>query len=74
MLVLAGCERAPSVDVLGSFFPIWIVCIVLGILLTVLMREVFVRVKIEGDLGPRALIYPSLSVLFAFVIWLIFFH
>jgi hypothetical protein len=25
--VLTGCARAPSIDVLGSFFPVWMVCV-----------------------------------------------
>lgn len=73
-LALDGCQRAPSVDILGSFFPIWIFCVALGILLTVIAWRVFVRVGIEDSLGPRVLVYPSLSALFAFLIWLIFFH
>lgn len=74
LLALDGCQRAPSVDILGSFFPIWIFCIALGIVLTIVAWRVFVRVGIEDSLGPRALVYPSLSLLFSFLIWLIFFR
>ena len=72
--VLAGCERAPSVDILGSFFPIWIFCIAGGILFTLLMRQLFIRIGWESSLGPLLIVYPALSALFAFVIWLIFFR
>jgi hypothetical protein len=71
---LEGCERAPSVDILGSFFPIWIFCIVTGILFASLMRFLFLRLKIEQDVGPSLVIYPSLACLFAFSTWLIFFR
>ena len=74
VLFLSGCQRAPSVDILGSFFPIWIFCITLGIILAVIAWRVFIKVGIEDNLGPRALVYPSLSLLFAFLIWLIFFR
>ena len=30
----ASCNRAPSFDVLGSFFPAWMFCLVIGLLLT----------------------------------------
>jgi len=73
-LFLSGCQRAPSVDILGSFFPIWFFCLALGIVLAVIAHLVFVRAGIEAELGPRALVYPSLSLLFSFLIWLIFFH
>jgi hypothetical protein len=72
---LEGCEeRAPSVDILGSFFPIWIFCIVAGIVFASLMRLAFLRLKIEQDVGPSLVIYPSLACFFAFSTWLIFFR
>jgi YtcA family len=74
LLLLVGCQRAPSVDILGSFFPIWIFCIVLGAILAVAARQIFIRINLDAELGPGILIYPSLAALFAFTIWLIFFR
>jgi hypothetical protein len=71
-LVLASCQRAPSFDVLGSFFPAWLVCVAAAILLTVLARWLLLRLRIA--LAPPILIYPSLTALFAFALWLIFFR
>ncbi len=73
MLSTAGCSRAPSFNVLGSFFPAWILCGVIGILLTVGVRIVFVRTKFEPELSPLILIYPCLAAFFTFSIWLLFF-
>ena len=70
----AGCARAPSIDIFGSFFPIWLFCLLAGILLAVLVRQVLVRVASDLDLGPPVLIYPSLVVLFACSFWLLFFR
>jgi YtcA family len=74
LLLLAGCQRAPSVDILGSFFPIWIFCIALGAILAVAARQLFIQINLDAELGPGILIYPSLAALFAFLIWLIFFR
>jgi hypothetical protein len=71
-LPLAGCSRAPSVDVLGSFFPSWLVCTSLAVLLTVLTRWVLSRFHMNLDLAVLA--YPSLAAFFTFALWLIFFH
>jgi hypothetical protein len=71
-LLLASCTRAPSFDVLGSFFPAWLVCLIVAILLTVLARWLFLRLRLA--LAPPILIYPSLTALFAFALWLIFFR
>jgi len=73
VLLTTGCSRAPSFNILGSFFPAWILCAVLGILLTVVVRILFVRLNFEQELSPLILIYPCLAVFFMFFIWLLFF-
>jgi hypothetical protein len=71
-LLLTGCGRAPAVDILGSFFPGWLVCLVAAILLTAIGRLVLLRFHLNFDLPVVA--YPSLTAFFTFALWLIFFH
>jgi hypothetical protein len=71
-LLLAGCSRAPSVDVLGSFFPAWLVCFIVAIVLTALVRLALLRLRVKAALPMLA--YPSLAALFTFMLWLIFFY
>jgi YtcA family len=73
LLLAAGCSRAPSFNILGSFFPSWILCGVLGILLTVVVRVVFVRLDFEKELTPLIVFYPCMALFFTFSIWLVFF-
>ena len=68
-----GCSRAPSLNILGSFFPAWILCGVVGILLTVVTRIMFVRANFEKELSPLILVYPCLAAFFTFSLWLLFF-
>jgi len=68
-----GCSRAPSLNILGSFFPAWILCGVGGILLTVVARILFVRANFEKELSPLFLVYPCLAAFFTFSLWLMFF-
>jgi YtcA family len=71
-LLLASCSRAPSFDILGSYFPAWLICLTLAILLTVLARWLLLRLQIEVVLP--ILVYPSLTALFTFALWLVFFR
>jgi hypothetical protein len=71
-LLLTGCSRAPSLDILGSFFPAWLVCFISAILLTTICRLVLLRLHMRLDLPLLA--YPSLTALFTFALWLILFH
>jgi hypothetical protein len=71
--LLQGCSRAPSFNILGSFFPSWILCGLIGILLTVGARLLFVRYQFEQHLSPLILVYPCLTAFFTFTLWLLFF-
>jgi hypothetical protein len=70
--LLSGCSRAPSVEVLGSFFPAWLVCFLVAIVLTALVRLALLRLQVKAALP--LLVYPSLAALFTFLLWLIFFY
>jgi hypothetical protein len=73
ILSTAGCSRAPTFNILGSFFPAWILCGVVGIVLTVVVRLLFVRADFEKELSPLILVYPCLALFFTFSTWLLFF-
>src|SRR5882724_13697239 len=71
--LVVGCGVAPSVSIFGSFFPAWLICIVIGVVLTILTRQVFVAMQIASHLGPTALVYPCLAGLWIFATWLLLF-
>lgn len=71
-LLLTGCSRAPSVDILGSFFPAWLFCLILAVLLATFVRLMLLRIRVKVVLP--ILVYPSLAALLTFALWLIFFH
>jgi len=66
-------SHSPSLDIFGSFFPIWMLCIAGAVLLTLAARFVLIRARLDGELGPRVVVYPSMAALFACAIWLVFF-
>jgi hypothetical protein len=69
-----GCQRAPSFDLLGSFFPVWIFCVAAGIIAAVVFRQVLIRLKYDSEVGPAIVIYPCFAALVAFLSWLVFFR
>lgn len=70
---LTGCSRVPSVDILGSFFPVWMICLTISIFLTFGLRLLLLRLRLESEVGPLALFYPCVVILFTGLLWLIFF-
>ena len=73
LLVAPGCGRAPSVNILGSFFPAWLICIVIGVVLTIVSLRVLAAMHLDSHLGPPALVYPCLAGLWIFATWLFVF-
>lgn len=70
--LLAGCSAAPhtpAISVFGSFFPVWIICVALGVLITVVVRQTLIRLGIDEHLPVPALVYLCLVVLSSIVLW-----
>jgi hypothetical protein len=72
-LPLAGCGRNPNVEIVGSYFPGWMISLVAGIVLTGLAHAGFRRYGLMHTVGHPAVIYPGMVVLFTCLLWLCFF-
>jgi len=73
-LFLTGCRGAPSINVLGSFFPGWMLCMGLGLIGVLVFRQVFIKTNIEPHLVSRPLVYLCLWGLITLSSWLLFFR
>ena len=73
-LINAACSRAPSVDIMGSFFPIWMICLVIAIFMVAALRLLLQRTHLETEVGPLPLFYPCAVILFTGLLWVIFFR
>ncbi|BCL74915.1 hypothetical protein JHS3_06510 [Jeongeupia sp. HS-3] len=73
-VLLSACSRAPSINVLGAFFPDWMFCIAGGIALTLIVRALLGRAGLGNRIGWPALVYTALTVLFSLAAWLLFFQ
>jgi hypothetical protein len=70
---LSGCGRAPSFEIVGSFFPAWLLCMVAGLLFATIVNWIFARKRWEKNVPWAIVVYPCLAVFFSFTVWLIFF-
>jgi hypothetical protein len=71
-LALAGCRVGPSIDVLGSFFPAWMLATVIGLVITGGARQLFLATDLHAYLWPRGLVYACLIILSTLTTWLLF--
>ena len=73
-IALGGCERVPSINLLGAFFPSWMACILIGIALTLVTRRALAAGGVEPWIGPGVLVYPALALAFTLGAWVAFFR
>jgi len=75
ILLLGGCrsmrDHSPTIDVVGSYFPAWMACILAGLALTLITRQLLVGFNVHPH--PTALVYPCMILLFTLAVWLAFF-
>src|ERR1700674_302096 len=69
--LLSGCSSAPSRSILGSYFPSWMICVLVAMCLTIVVRAVLAKVGIEDELPAPILVYLSVTLAFTFALWLL---
>ena len=73
-LLSAGCNGAPSVDVIGSFFPAWMVCIIAAVVMAFGVRYLLLKFQMENEVGHLGLFYPCVVIFLACGLWLLLFR
>ena len=74
LIFLTGCRGAPSINLLGSFFPGWMLCMIFGVIGAFMLRRVFIKTNIDAYLLLPALVYFCLWVFITLLSWLLFFR
>ena len=72
--VRMGSRHSPTIDLLGSYFPAWMVCILSGLTLTLIAHWIVQRRNLKPYLGPAPLIYSCLMIIFTFATWILFYQ
>ena len=69
--LLGGCEGAPSRNILGSYFPSWMVCAVVGIALALVARAIFKASGLLEELPVPFVVMLAIACAGTFAMWLI---
>ena len=65
--------HSPTLDLFGSYFPAWMLCAVVGILIAVIIRQVLVVAGIGEYVIVPLLTYAGLAVSATLLVWLVWF-
>jgi hypothetical protein len=63
--------NCPSFNIFGTFFPSWMLCTLIGIVVAVIAYKVLSALQIDRWVGPRLLVYPSIALAATAAVWLI---
>ncbi len=74
LLAASGCSGPPTFNILGSYFPSWLVCLAISIVLTLLAHAFITARNLADKLWPLPVVYSSLLCFFSCILWLIFFE
>lgn len=68
---LTGCSAAPSTNILGSYFPSWMVCVLIGAGLSIVIRWILVKLGVEREMPTPIVVYLAFTIAFSFATWLL---
>jgi len=71
-LTLTACDLV--VTIAGLNFPSWLLCMFMGAILAAILCLLLELARLEPYLGPLTIFYSNLIVMFAMIVWLIFFN
>jgi hypothetical protein len=74
LLATSGCSGRPTFNILGSYFPSWLICVAISIVLTFLAHSFVTAKNLADQLWPLPIVYSSLLCFFSCTLWLIFFE
>ena len=79
LVLFFGASRLSShhsltVDILGSYFPAWMICIVSGLTLTLIAHWIVQVGNLKPYVSPAPLIYSCLMIIFTFATWILFYQ
>jgi YtcA family len=71
LTLLSGCDGAPSRNILGSYFPSWMVCALVGLALALAARAIFKASGILAELPAPFVVILAIGCAGTFAMWLI---
>ena len=72
-LPVAACNYAPTMDLLGSYFPAWMLCAAIGVVAAVIIRQILAVAGINDYVVAPLLTYAALAVSATLLAWLLWF-
>ena len=64
-----GCGGAPSLTIAGAYFPAWLLCAVIAVLVAAFIRAVMVATGLANFIPYQLAVCCSAGVIVALILW-----
>src|SRR5215813_10057184 len=64
-----GCGGAPSVTIAGAYFPAWLLCAVIAVLVAAFTRAVMVATRLRDYIPYQLAVCGSAGAIVALILW-----
>jgi uncharacterized membrane protein len=64
-----GCGGAPSVTIAGAYFPAWLLCAIIAVLVAVFIRALMVATRLANKTPFQLAVCSSAGVIVALILW-----
>jgi hypothetical protein len=65
----AGCSGAPSVTIAGAYFPAWLLCAVIAVLLAVFVHALFVATRLAEHIPYQLAVCCAAGLIAGLILW-----
>jgi hypothetical protein len=69
--MISGCSASPSRSILGSYFPSWMVCALIGLMAALVARVVLKATGLLAELPAPLVVLLSIGCATTFALWLL---
>jgi hypothetical protein len=70
LCAISGCSGSPSRNILGSYFPSWMVCALVGLVVALIARAALKAGGLLGELPVPPLVLLCIGCAATFALWL----
>ena len=73
MVSATGCTGAPAINIVGSYFPSWMFCILIGIAGAACVRQALVLLGLADSLVVPLVTHVAVALALTMAVWLVWF-
>jgi hypothetical protein len=70
-MTMTACSASPSRNILGSYFPTWMVCALLAIVIVIVIRIALVKTGVDAVMPAPVVVYLCMWTAATLAIWLV---